>query len=89
MSSPIFADRIVNLAVTGPLVRLELGTLQAPRNKHEKPQLVPSGTLVMPLDGFAASVGMMDAMLKQLVKDGVLKPNPAPASDLIDTTIRQ
>lgn len=89
MNSPIFADRVVNLAVTGPLVRLELGALQAPRNKDEKPLLVPSGTLVMPLDGFAASVAMMDAMLKQLVKDGVLRPNPGPASDLIDTGLKQ
>ena len=72
----IFADRLLNLAMTGPLLRIELGTMQAPAAEGQKPQLVPSQTLVMPLDGFLASFGMMEAMVKKLVADGVVKAQP-------------
>lgn len=73
----IFADRIINIAVTGPLVRIELGTMQPPRAEGQQAQLIPSQTLVMPLDGFVASIGMMEAVVKKLVADGVLKSRPA------------
>ena len=63
----LFADRLINIVLTGPLLRIELGTLQAPAAEGQKPQLLPSQTLVMPLDGFLASFGMMEAMIKKLV----------------------
>ena len=72
----IFADRAVNISLTNSLMRIELATVQAPAAEGEKPQLVPSQTLVMPLDGFLASFGMMDAMIKKLVAEGVLKTQP-------------
>lgn len=74
-----FADRILNVAVTGPLVRVELGAFQSPQAEGEKPQLVPGQTLVMPLDGFVASMQMADRLLQQLVKDGVIKVQKPPA----------
>lgn len=74
--SHLFADRVVNLSVTGALIRLELGALHAPVAEGEKPQLVPSQTLVMPLDGFLASFSMMDAVVKKLIADGVVKAQP-------------
>lgn len=73
-SSPLFADRIINVAVTGSLVRLELGSLAPPQTKEQKPELQACQTLVMPLDGLLASLGMLDALVKQLVADGQLKP---------------
>jgi hypothetical protein len=79
---PLFADRIINIAVTGPLVRLELGVLQPPKAEGQQPQLVPAETLVMPLDGFAASLGMIDALAKKLIADGVLKQQPAATSNV-------
>jgi hypothetical protein len=78
-SSPhIFADRLFNIAVTGSLVRIELGAMRLPTAEGQKPQLLPTQTLVMPLDGFVASFGMMDSVMKQLVKDGILKQNERP-----------
>lgn len=38
-SSHIFADRLVNIAVTGPLVRIELSTIQLPTAEGQKPRL--------------------------------------------------
>lgn len=75
-SSHIFTDRLFNIAVTGSLVRIELGAMQLPTAKEQKPQLLPTQTLVMPLEGFVASFGMMESVIKQLVKDGVIKLQP-------------
>lgn len=76
-TSSLFADRILNIAVTGSLVRLQLGTLLPPKAEGEKPQLTSSQTLVMPLDGFLQSFGMLEAVVKKLIADGVLRPKPA------------
>lgn len=72
-SNHTFADRLINIAITGNLIRLELGTLQAPKAEGQKPQLVATQTLVMPLEGFLPSFGMMDTIVKKLVADGVIK----------------
>lgn len=79
----LYADRILNLAITGPLVRLELGVVQMPEsNNGQAPKIVPAQTLVMPLDGFVNSFGMMEQMMKKLAENGVVtarKPDEAQA----------
>ena len=72
----IFADRLSNLSITGNLVRLELAALQAPAVQGGEPQLMPTQTSVMPLEGFLPSFSMMETMVKKLVADGVLKVQP-------------
>lgn len=67
-----FADRLINLAVSGPLVRLQWGALDFPLAEGEKPTLKPTQTLVLPLEGLLASMGMIEGLVKQLVKDGLL-----------------
>lgn len=79
-SDHLFADRLVNIAVTGPLVRIELGAMQLPIAEGQKPQLLPTQTLVMPLDGFVQSFAMMESVIKRLVADGILKQNARPAA---------
>lgn len=74
--SHTFADRLINISVTGNLIRLELGTLQPPAAEGQKPQLVATQTLVMPLEGFLPSFGMMEEVLKKLITAGVLKLQP-------------
>ena len=78
-TSVLFADRLLNIAVTGPLVRLQWGVMKPPQTEGDAPVLQPSQTLVLPLDGLLASMGMLEGLLKQLVKQGVLKPQ-APES---------
>lgn len=80
-SPHLFADRIVNLSITGPLVRIELGILQLPTAEGQKTQLVPSQTLVMPLEGFVQSFGVMEGVVKRLVADGVIKTQPQGAAN--------
>lgn len=71
-----FADRIVNLAVTGPLVRIELGAFRLPQGEGQKPEMQPVETLVMPLDGFLQSFGLIEAAVKKLIADGVIRQQP-------------
>jgi hypothetical protein len=75
-SSHIFADRIVNIVVTGPIVRLELGVIKTPAAEGQNPQLEVTQTVVMPLEGFMPSLGMMEEVVKKLMEAGVLKVNP-------------
>jgi hypothetical protein len=84
-TSVVFADRLLNVAVTGPLVRLQWGVMGVPQAEGEKPALRVSQTLVLPLDGLLASMAMIDGLVKQLVKDGVLRPqtpDTTPANPL-------
>ena len=72
--SVIFADRLLNVAASGSLVRLQWGVMDFPQAAGEKPALQATQTLVLPLDGLLASMGMLDGLVKQMLKDGVLKP---------------
>jgi hypothetical protein len=76
----LFADHVINIAVTGALVRIELGVQQAPAAEGQKPQLVPSQTLVMPLDGFVNSFGMFESIMKKLIETGVVAKQAKPAA---------
>lgn len=75
-----FADTIVNIAVTGNLVRLELGTVIPAPTQDGKQELrvTPTQQVVMPLDGFVRAVSMQEQVIKKLIADGVLKAQPAP-----------
>ncbi len=85
----LFADRLVNVAVNGSLIRLELGVMQPPAVEGQKPQLVTTQTLVMPLEGFLPSFGMMETFPKRLVADGVInlqsQAGTAPATEAAPT----
>lgn len=68
----IFIDRILHIAVTGNLVRIELGSAKVPRSPGDTLEVESTMTLVMPMDGFVQSFGAMDSIVNQLVKDGVV-----------------
>lgn len=76
-----FADAILNISVTGALVRLELGTVVATAAQDGKQELVttPTQQVVMPLEGFLRAFGMQETVIKKLIADGVIKAQPAPA----------
>ena len=76
----LYADRIANIAVTGPLVRIELGVMRMPSGEGQKPELQSAETLVMPLDGFLQSFGLLETVVKKLVADGVIRPQTAPGA---------
>jgi hypothetical protein len=78
-----FVDGLNNVAVTGPIVRLEF--LHLVGVKDNQPQFVPGEQMVMPLEGFLRAFDMQRRVIAQMVKDGVIKLNEegavAPAQE--------
>ena len=77
-----FADAVLNITVTGALVRLELGTLTPAPGSNGKQEFAttPTQQVVLPLEGFIRAFGMQETVIKKLITDGVLKAQPAAAA---------
>jgi hypothetical protein len=84
-----FADTILNVSITGNLVRLDLGTVVPTNTKTGKQELraTPTFQVVMPLEGFVRSFGMQEQVIKKLVADGVLKAEPKVEPDNVKSTL--
>ena len=88
MSEERYADAIGEVALVGSTVRLDLMSLsQTEKDENGKPKLVFRQRVVMPVDGFLHSFGLMVRVMQQLEKQGVIKrqsadgtavPTPAP-----------
>ncbi len=70
-----FADTILNIAVTGPLIRIDFGTLVPDPADPEKKKLIATTTqqLVMPIEGFARAFSTQQRIIKMLVDSGILE----------------
>jgi hypothetical protein len=86
-----FADTMLNITVTGPLVRIDLGTLTPTTNAEGKQEVRATVTqqLVMPLEGFARSFGMQESVIKRMVTDGILKPSEQSTPTVASGTTAQ
>jgi hypothetical protein len=71
-----YADTILNINVTGSLVRIDFGTVVPVTVDDGKQELRATHTqqLVMPLDGFVNSFATQEGIVKKLLEVGVLKP---------------
>lgn len=79
MKQVLFADGIVNIAVTGNVIRIDLGVAElgaANAEGKQEVRLVQSQQIVMPLDGFVRAVGIQEQVAQRLIKDGVVKIQP-------------
>ena len=84
-----FADGILNIAITGPLIRIDFGTAMPSKNAEGKQEvhLAQSHQVVMPLEGFVRSFGLQEQIVRKLIADGVIKVQAqTPPSDLINTS---
>ncbi len=84
-----FADSIVNIAITGPLIRIDFGTVTPAKNAEgkEEVRLHPTQQVVMPLEGFVRAFGLQEQVLRKLIEDGVIKvQTKPPQSDVIKPT---
>lgn len=77
-----YADTLLNIRVTGPMVRLEFGTVEPVQAEGKKQQLKATTTqqLVMPIEGFARAFGMQDNVVRKLIEQGVLKKREVQAA---------
>jgi len=82
-----FADTILNVAITGTLVRLELGTVVPVQGQEGKQELraTPTMQVVMPIEGFVRAFGIQEQLIKKLVADGVLKAEPPSSGNAIES----
>ncbi len=78
MSDERYADAIGEIALVGTTVRLDLVSLSHDQ-KDEKGQPKPvfRQRVVMPVDGFLQSFGLIVRVMQQLEKQGVIKRLPA------------
>ena len=69
-----FADTIGEIAITGSVIRIDLVSL-SPTNRDDKGQPRPEfrQRVVMPVEGFMRSFGLMSQVVQQLEKSGVIK----------------
>src|SRR5258706_6510359 len=85
MSDERYADAIGEIGLVGSTVRMDLVSL-SPTEKDDKGQakLVFRQRIVMPVDGFLQSFGLMVRVMQQLEKQGVIKRQPAGAKDVAE-----
>lgn len=76
-----FFDTLVNVSVTGPLIRLDFAVAQAAKTEdgQDAVRLSNIEQLVMPLDGFVRAFGLQQQIIQQLINNGVLKSADAAA----------
>lgn len=77
----IYADTFTNIAVTGNIVRIELGSLVPPAANEQEPRFVSQQRLIMPMEGFLRAFGMAEQVMQKMVADGIVqKREPQPAA---------
>lgn len=77
----LYADGVLDVGYGNGMVRIDLFSLSALR-KDAAGQPAPAirQRVVMPLQGFLASLAVMEGMRRQLEQAGVLPPAPGPAA---------
>lgn len=74
----VFADGIGTIAVTGSTVRVEFVSLMpGDRESGGQPRTAVTHRLVMPVEGFLASVGKLQETVQALVQRGIVRPQGA------------
>jgi hypothetical protein len=85
MSSEIFSDGISEILITGSVVRIDFVSLSpTEKGPDGQPKAIFRQRVVMPLEGFMHSLGMLEKATQKLIGDGRLRrtdtaPRP-PAS---------
>lgn len=79
MSDQIFVDQIVDIAVTSGVVRIDMAAFSPTEKAADgKPALRFRQRVVMPIDGFLKSEGIIQRMIDVLVENGVVTRTQAP-----------
>lgn len=73
MSDERFADAIGEIALVGSTVRMDLVSLGGEKDDKGQPKPVFRQRIVMPVEGFVRSFGVMAQVMQQLEKQGVIK----------------
>jgi hypothetical protein len=77
MSDEVFVDQIADISVSGGVVRIDM-VAQSPTERpgaDGKPVMRFRQRVVMPIDGFLRSEGMIQRMIQVLLENGVVTRN--------------
>ena len=78
MSDERYADAIGEISLVGTTVRLDLVSLShTEKDDKGQPKPVVRERIVMPVDGFLQSFGLMARVMQQLEQQGLIKRQPA------------
>lgn len=81
MTPELFADRIVEIAVTGSVVRLDLGSFSTTsKDTNNQPTLELRQRIIMPAEGFIQSFALMTKLMQDLEKRGLIRRAEAPGT---------
>jgi len=81
MTPELFADRIVEIAVTGSVVRLDVGSYSSTeKDTNNQPKLELRQRIVMPVEGFMQSFALMTKLMQDLEKRGLIRRADALAA---------
>ena len=70
----LYADRIGAIAVTGSVLRIDLVSLSvSEKSDKNQPKPVIRQRVIMPVEGFVHSFGLMAQVMQQLEKGGVIQ----------------
>jgi hypothetical protein len=79
MTNELYSEGIGEVAVTGPVVRLDLLTLSLEqRDDKGQPKLVLCQRVVMPVEGLIRSYAVLSQAMQELEKRGVVRKHQAP-----------
>lgn len=74
MRDELYADGIGEITVTGSIVRIDMVSLSATeRDEKNQPKTELRQRIIMPLDGFANAVDLMQKALNGLVEAGAVR----------------
>jgi hypothetical protein len=78
----VFADGVGEVMLTGSVVRLDLVSLSlTEKDENGQPKIAFRQRVVMPVDGFVRSFGMMAQLMQQLEQKGVVRRGETPSRE--------
>jgi hypothetical protein len=89
VSEELYADSISAIAITGSVVRIDLVTLALSEDDPKKsPKPVFKQRVIMPVEGFLHSFGIMAKVMQQLEQKGLVR-RAEPASGGTDAPVAE
>lgn len=82
----IYTDAFTNISVTGGIVRIDLGSLQAPAKGETEPTVVNNQRLIMPLDAFLVAHRTCEQVIGKMQEAGLIRKREDAANNALPGT---
>ena len=75
--STYFCDGLKEIRILNGVMRLEFHRLEPIESGSREVRPVSDLTIALPIDGFARALGIFESVRNQLIREGILMPDPA------------